>query len=128
MIVIDASILLEILLRRPVAEDIEATIGTSTMGAPHLIDLEVLNTLRHFERKGSLQRNEVPDRVDDLRSLGLVRFAHEPLLTRVVQLRHNLTSYDAVYLALAEALNAPLLTRDRAFLSVPKRQAEVILI
>jgi predicted nucleic acid-binding protein len=55
----------------------------------------------------------------DLADLPLDRYSHEFLLLRIWELRHNLTAYDAAYVALAEALDAPLLTCDRALAAVP---------
>jgi predicted nucleic acid-binding protein len=57
--------------------------------------------------------------IEDLQDLPITRYAHEPLLDRIWQLRTNATVYDAAYLALAEALDAVLLTRDKALARIP---------
>ena len=96
-----------------------------TLHAPHVIDLEVANALRRC-----LARGEVDDRGGDtaLVNLGYVqieRHPHQPLLERIWQFRHNLTAYDAAYLALAERLDASLLTLDSGLVSVAGHHARV---
>jgi predicted nucleic acid-binding protein len=83
--------------------------------APELIDLEVLSTLRRAARGGRLDERRSSQALDDLAALPLRRVSHLPLVARAWELRDNLTAYDAAYVALAEALNALLLTADRAF-------------
>lgn len=80
--------------------------------APELIDLEVVSTLRRAARSGRLDQRRSGQALTDLASLPLRRVPHLPLLPRVWELRDNLTAYDAAYVALAEALDALLLTAD----------------
>jgi predicted nucleic acid-binding protein len=66
--------------------------------------------------------------LEDLRALGITRYAHEPLLDRIWQLRANTTAYDAAYLALAEGLDAPLLTFDGRLANAPGHRAQIRLL
>jgi predicted nucleic acid-binding protein len=66
--------------------------------------------------------------LEDLAALDIARYEHEPLLGRVWELRHTVTAYDAVYLALAEVLDAPLVTFDRRLAAAPGHTARVELL
>jgi len=88
--------------------------ANQTLHAPHLIDLEIAQVLRRYVRSAIISAERGAEAVTDLLDFPLTRYPHFVLLTRIWQLRHGLTAYDAAYLALAEALDAPLLTRDRA--------------
>lgn len=114
MIVLDASAALELLLRTPVGLEIEARIlaPEESLHAPHLIDLEVLQVLRRYVLRESLDPDRAAEALNDLADLPVDRYPHEPFRERVWELRHNLTAYDAVYVALAEGLEAPLVTVD----------------
>lgn len=115
MIVVDASAVLDLLLRAEGAEAIEERVlvaGTS-LHAPHLLDLEVAQALRRFERARELSAARARAALADLDALPLHRHPHDALLPRIWELRNVMTAYDAAYVALAEGLRAPLLTRDR---------------
>ncbi len=88
--------------------------ANETLHAPHLIDLEVAQVLRRYVRSATISADRGAEALTDLVDFPLTRYPHHVLLTRIWQMRHGLTAYDAAYLALAEALNAPLITRDRA--------------
>ncbi|HEY5198206.1 MAG TPA: PIN domain-containing protein [Solirubrobacteraceae bacterium] len=77
--------------------------------APELIELETLNALRRLARAGVVSDQRATEAASDLADARVIRYPHAPLRARVWQLRHNLTAYDAAYLALAEALDDPLL-------------------
>jgi len=83
------------------------------LAAPHLIDLEVTSAWRRLVASGVLDERRAELALDDLAVLRLERVSHTPLLGRCWDLRSTLTAYDASYVALAEALDVPLLTADR---------------
>lgn len=127
MIVVDASAVIEVLLAsfRAVAIGDRIFANGETLHAPHLIDLEVAQVLRRFVLARELTESRGTEALDDLRDLPLTRYPHEPLLGRVWELRANVTAYDAAYLALAEALEAPLVTCDARLRSAPGHSARV---
>jgi predicted nucleic acid-binding protein len=114
VIVLDASAAIELILNTETGRSIASRISDPEIGihAPHLIDVEVMQTLRRYVKEGEIDSRTVKSVLDDFRSLDIERHAHEPLLDRVWALRENLTAYDAVYVALAEALDAMLITCD----------------
>ena len=127
MIVVDASAILEVLLRTPPAPAIEERLFErgEALHAPHLIDLEVLQVLRRYAAAGEISSQRAREALDDLAAFRLRRWAHDALALRIWELRQNLTAYDAAYIALAEALGALLLTRDRRLASAPGIRARV---
>jgi predicted nucleic acid-binding protein len=130
MIVLGASALVELLLSTDQGRTIGARIADPRLGlhTPHLADVEVAQALRRYVRQGSLEAGTAAAALADLRSLDLERHAHEPLLGRVWSLRENLTAYDAVYVALAEALDAPLLSCDGRLARAPGMKGRVELV
>jgi predicted nucleic acid-binding protein len=129
LIVVDASAVLEVLLQTPAAPRVTRRIFApgETLHAPHLIDVEIAQVVRRYARAGAISPDRGAEALADLADLPLSRYPHFVLLPRIWQLRHNLTAYDAAYLALAEALDAPLLTRDRALASAGGRvRVEVV--
>ena len=90
--------------------------------------MEVAQALRRYVREGQLDSSSAAAALEDLRSLDLERHSHEPLLDRVWALRDNLTAYDAVYVALAEALEAILLTCDGRLARTPGVSRRVVLV
>jgi predicted nucleic acid-binding protein len=114
VIVLDASAVLELLLGTPVGREVAERIADPGLGlhAPHLVDVEVAQALRRYLRDGEVDEAAAAQALEDLCALDVERHPHEPLLTRVWELRENLTTYDAVYVALAEALETRLLTCD----------------
>ena len=114
MIVVDASAVLEALLNTPASDAIRRRFfrDGETLHAPHLLDVEVLQVLRRYAARGVLSPERGAEAVGDFVSLPIERYAHELLVERIWSLRKNLTAYDAAYVALAELLAAPLLTRD----------------
>ncbi|HEX9646705.1 MAG TPA: type II toxin-antitoxin system VapC family toxin [Alphaproteobacteria bacterium] len=130
MIVVDASAALEALLRTPAAAAVEERLFDSgeTLHAPHLIDVEVAQVLRRYANAGEVDAERCRAALADLADFPLNRYPHDVLLLRVWDLRANLTAYDAVYVALAEALDAPLLTRDRRLAAAPGHRARIELV
>lgn len=114
MIVIDASALLELLLQTEkgiVVSDVVLS-PEERLHAPHLIDIEVTQTLRRLTLSKSLTVRRAEEALSDFGGLSVERHDHRDLMARVWQLREGLSAYDGVYVALAEALDAPLLTCD----------------
>ncbi len=130
MIVLDASAVLEFLLRSRVGLEIEQRIFSprETLFAPHLLDLEVAQVLRRYCAAGEIDSERGKEAIEDLKDLPINRYPHDIFLHRVWELRHNMTAYDAVYVALAETLPAPLLTRDAHLASAPGHEALIELI
>jgi len=116
VIVLDASALVELILSTATGQLVAARIADPAEGlhAPHLADVEVIQALRRYAREGAIDAADAAFALDQFLALDLQRHAHEPLLELVWKLRENLTAYDAVYVALAEALDAELLTCDGA--------------
>ena len=128
MIVVDASALLEVLLRTPAAKAVEARLYESarqTLHAPHLLDIEVAHVLRRYAGAGDIDEERGRAALADLVDFPIRRYPHTFLLARAWDLRRNFTAYDAVYVALAEALDAPLLTRDQRLAAAAKRHVRV---
>ena len=115
MIVLDASVVIEVLLQTDdgiaIADRLLA--AEDTLHAPHLIDVEVSQVLRRFVSRGELPAGRAQQALEVLSVFPLARYGHEPLLDRIWALRENLTAYDAAYVALADGLRATLVTRDR---------------
>lgn len=127
MIVVDASALLELLLRTPTASAVDDALFRSgeTLHAPHLVDLEVAQVLRRYAYAGQVSTDRGREALDDLDALRLTRWPHRPLVPRIWALRANLTAYDAAYVALAEALDAVLVTCDRRLAASPGIRARI---
>ena len=127
MIVVDASALLEYLLQTPLGLRVEARLyrKDDEFHAPHLVDVEVTQGLRRLVRAGELSPKRAAEAIADLSDLDLHRHGHVDLLARGWTLRENVTAYDAMYLALAEALDAALVTCDRRLSKAPGHRARV---
>jgi predicted nucleic acid-binding protein len=130
VIVVDASAIIDVLLNVPDAVRVSERIFTpgETLHAPHLLDLEVAQVLRRHVLAGQLDSVRGSEALDDLGNLSLTRYSHRLFLSRIWQLRHDLTAYDAAYVALAEAIEAPLVTRDAALASLRMHRARVELL
>ncbi|WP_026922851.1 type II toxin-antitoxin system VapC family toxin [Glycomyces arizonensis] len=128
MIVLDSSVLVEMLiggheraslLRRKLIE-------TPAM-APYHIDLEVFSALRRYERLGRLSKDRGAMAVVDLGDFPIERVPHRQFRQRIWELRHNMTPYDAVYVALAELFDAPLWTFDKRLANAPGARCEIVV-
>jgi predicted nucleic acid-binding protein len=95
---------------------------------PHLLSVEVARVLRRYVASRSIDPEIATAALDDVAVLDIARYSHEVFLPRAWELRDNVTMYDAAYLALAEVLDAPLLTLDRRLASSPGHRASVELI
>jgi predicted nucleic acid-binding protein len=116
VIVLDASAAVVLLIGADRADDVERRLLArgETLHAPHLFDVEVAHALRRLALRRLVDTDRAAAALDDLREMPLLRYPHLPLLERAWQLRGSVSIYDGVYLALAEALTAPLLTADAA--------------
>jgi predicted nucleic acid-binding protein len=130
VIVVDASALIEVLLRTSRAELVEERLfgAGETLHAPHLIDIETTQVLRRYALGGQIDGARGRAALDDLADFPLRRYPHNVFLPRIWDLRHNLTAYDAVYVALAEVLDAPLVTCDRRLAVASGHRAWVDLV
>ena len=130
MIVLDASAAIEWLLQTRVGIRVEARVFAEdvTLHAPHLLDIEVAQVLRRYITMGVITESRGDQALEDLIDLSLTRYPHDVLLQRVWALRDNLTAYDAVYVALAEALEAPLVTCDNKIASAPGHHARIEVV
>lgn len=127
MIVLDASAALEWLLRRPAGARVEALVvqPDQSIHIPALWAVEIAQALRRLARAGTITPSRGRRALDAAADLAATRYDHEQLLPRVWELRDNLSAYDAVYVALAEALPATLVTSDARIAAAPGHRATV---
>ncbi|WP_448577470.1 type II toxin-antitoxin system VapC family toxin [Thermaurantiacus sp.] len=130
MIVVDASALLESLLRTSSAPAVEDRLFApqQTLHVPHLIDVEIAQVIRRYAANREIDEVRGREALADLADFPLRRYPHDLLLPRIWELRANITAYDATYVALAEALDAPLLTSDRRLASAASHLARIDLV
>ena len=130
MIVVDASALLETLLRTPAAKAVEDRMfePRQTLHAPHLLDVEIAQVVRRYALHGEINAERGSMALADLTDFPVRRYPHDFLLPRVWELRNNLSAYDAVYVALAEALDAPLITRDQRLAATAGHHARIEVV
>jgi predicted nucleic acid-binding protein len=128
MLVVDSSAALEALAARdPAAGLVERLTDDGDLHVPHLIDTEILHALRRMLRRGEISVERAHDARADFADLTLVRYPHEPFNDRVWELRENLSAYDATFVALAEALDVPLITCDARLAAAPGLRAHIEL-
>lgn len=130
MIVLDASAVVELLFRTSPGRRIEERLlGAATpLAAPELLDIEVAQVLRRYSHLEDISPRRAQEALSDYRDLPIHHYPHGLLLTRVWELRFNLTAYDAVYVALAEELAATLLTLDSRIAGAPGHSADVEVV
>ena len=130
MWVLDASVVLEVLLKTPLGtRHAERVLQTDTaLHAPHLVDVEVAQVLRRLTLAREITEERAHEVLENLADLPLIRHEHVPLLDRIWQLRASVTAYDAAYLALAEGLAVPLLTCDGKLSRAHGHRANVELL
>jgi predicted nucleic acid-binding protein len=112
VIVVDASAAVDVLLERPRGAWVTERLHDERLAAPHLIDLEVASAVRKRVRAGDIPAARGAAAIADLEALALDRYPATRLLARIWELREIATAYDAAYIALAEALEARLVTTD----------------
>jgi predicted nucleic acid-binding protein len=129
VIVLDASAAIDWLLQTSVGKNIEKRIYShnESLHSPHLMDLEVTQVLRRLGSQGVISQHRAHEAIRDLLELRITRYPHLVLLSRIWQLRHNFSSYDAAYIVLAEKLGAPLITRDGRLASASGHTAAIEL-
>ena len=118
-VVIDASAAIEFLLRTPVGLRIEGMITDATLFAPELLDVEVTAVLRRHLLHGILGEERAGQALDDLVAWDVQRISHALLVRHAWDLRHNVSAYDAFYLAAARGQSASLLTSDGPLARLP---------
>ena len=130
MIVVDASALLEFLLQTPLGRRVEARLfrDQDEFHSPHLADVEVTQGLRRLVRAGEVSPDRAAVAIADLADLDLHRHPHIDLVTRAWKLRENVTAYDAMYIALGEALEAPFVTCHAPLAKAPGHRAHIEVI
>jgi predicted nucleic acid-binding protein len=130
VIVLDASAGLDWILRTPVGLQLEQRIftGDESVHAPHLLDLELSQVLRRLVREGKLSADRAEAALENLMDARLIRYPHFHLLPRIWELRNDLTAYDAAYVALAELLDATLVTRDGKLSRAAGHRAQIEIV
>ncbi|MDQ3761507.1 MAG: type II toxin-antitoxin system VapC family toxin [Actinomycetota bacterium] len=126
MTVVDASVVVRLLANRPADEGLRRRLSAlRAVHAPHLIDAEVANATRGLLLDGKIDLSRAVELLTDFAALRIRRYPMRPHLNRVIELRNNLTAYDAVYVALSETLRMPLLTQDPKLRRATGHRAEV---
>jgi predicted nucleic acid-binding protein len=130
VIVVDASALLQLLLQTSLGTRVEARLFRDGDGlhAPHLLDVEVVRGLRRLVRTGEVASGRAAEAIADLSDFDLHRHAHVDLLARAWKLRDNVSAYDAIYVALAEAIEATIVTCDGPLAKAPGHHARIEVI
>lgn len=130
MIVLDASATIEWLLHSPTGVKIDQRIFSplESLHAPHLLDVEVAQVLRRYVRDKAITARRGQEALEDLADMPLSRYPHDLLIPRIWELRATLTAYDAAYVALAELLDARLLTCDGKIASASGHHAIVDVV
>lgn len=129
MIVLDASAAVAALVdENEGARARQRIVAAAQCHAPYLLDLEVANALRKLAARQRITEELAASGLEQFRRLDITRYPHEPFLTRIWELRHHLSSYDAAYVALAEALDAPLITFDARLADAPSHGCTIDLL
>jgi predicted nucleic acid-binding protein len=130
VIVLDASAVVEIVLGTAIGRSLADRIAPATLGlhSPHLLDVEVAQVVRRYLLAGQVTEGRARRAIEHLLALDIERHSHDPLLPRIWALRANLTAYDTAYVALAEALRAPLLTLDQRLVSAAGHLVDIELV
>lgn len=126
--VVDASALVELLVRSVAAPLVEAVIGESDSFAPELLDVEVGSAIAGLERRGTMTSRDAGRALHALVTAPITRVPHLGLLPEAWKLRGNLSLYDAMYVALAGRLRCPLVTADRRLTAAPGLPVAVTLV
>ncbi len=125
---IDASALVELLLQTDRGRRVERAVGERDLIAPDVVNPEVAQSLRRLERHGKLTRARASKAIARLTESDIARAPTSMLLRDVWALRHNLSAYDACYVALAHALSCPLITSDRPLTQTPNLDMTLVYV
>ena len=129
MIVVDCAAVVDALTRVEGSDRLRGRLATEDLHAPALLDYEVVSALRRLVRRGALSADRAAEALADYGDVALARWsAHHALRRRAWALRENLSAFDAAYVALAEALDCPLVTRDARLARAPGHDARVEVI
>ena len=129
MQVLDASAVTIVLTEdSPAGDELATLVSRTPTHAPWLLPFEVANALRNQERRGDISTATASQAASDLREFPCDLWPYEPLADRIWTLRHNLTAYDAAYVALAEFLGATLVTADERLARAPGARCEIRVI
>jgi predicted nucleic acid-binding protein len=128
--VVDASALLEFLLQTPLGARVEVRLfrDDDELHVPHLVDVEIVQALRRLVRTGEVSAGRAEEAIADLIDLDLHRHAHLDLLGRAWTLRDNISAYDAMYVTLAEAIDAPIVTCDGPLAEAPGHRVRIDVV
>jgi len=128
MLIVDASALVEVLLRRPRAAAVRKWLAEDPdQAAPHIIDVEAFGVIRREHQRGLLDATAAQQAVTSIEDWSGERFGHRPLLARAWELRDSVRGWDAMYVALAEALDAVLVTCDRRLAAAHGPRCEIVV-
>lgn len=125
MIVVDASVIVELLTSTGRRTSLQERLAHEHLAAPDILPIEVASALRGLGRGGHLDDATISSTAEDLARLPLDLHPSLPLVPGVLALRENLSAYDASYVALAAALGRPLLTYDRRLVRAASPHCEV---
>jgi predicted nucleic acid-binding protein len=128
VIVVDASVVVEVLVGGPAGAPLRARLRHQDLAAPDIIDVEVASALRRMRLSGAVTSERLDRAVAHLARLRIDRQPSRILIRRALELRDNLTSYDGAYVALAEAYRCTLITGDRRIAAAPGIRCEVDVI
>jgi predicted nucleic acid-binding protein len=128
VVVVDTSAVVGVLIGLPRNRRLVRRLSADgDLHAPHLLDVELLHALRRLVRTGRLSDDRAADARTDFADLTIIRYGHAVLADRVWEMRHNLSAYDATFVALGEALGVPLVTCDARLATAPGHDAQVEL-
>ena len=130
MIILDTSAVIELLLNLPLGKLVRQRLTDPDVQihAPQLLPVEVVQVLRRRVAAGITTPADAGDALEELEQLDISLHDHMLLIQRVWELRENMTSYDGMYVALAELLEAPLLTSDAKLARSPGTHADIELL
>jgi predicted nucleic acid-binding protein len=127
LVVVDASVVVAALIDRSPTGVWAETVLSRPVAAPHLIDVEVTSTMRRLVATGAVHAGHAAGLLERFDELSVLRFPYSPFGPRIWALRESVTSYDAWYVAIAEAIGAPVATLDQRLIRVPGPTCEFLV-